>query len=371
MSDSVAIASQFSALVREEFQLCDVSAQDVVVVYSDPAASRELAAACLAAAQALGAEAALVTVPLPDTATSVDRHAVRRTQLPRFLLELAKQATFVVDVTSKGMLHSTVQHEILESGTRMLRIREPLEVLARLFPTPELRAVVERSAQILDDADHIRLYHPEGTDLRVKKGHRRIFYQYGYTAEHGHWDHWGTGLVAVAPIEESASGTLVMRAGDIIFLEATIGRYIPDRIVLTLDRGRITNIEGGADEWLLKHMLGDPTDPFARRISHIGWGCDLRASWDALERYRGRGGGGADIRSLAGGVVVAFGANSDMGGTNVTTAHVDLALAGMNMFVDNLQVVDGGRLTSTLSTEGDPPGSTGEALLTSLPTYEN
>jgi hypothetical protein len=46
--------------------------------------------------------------------------------------------------------------------------------------------------------------------------------------------------------------------------------------------------------------------------------------------------------------VIAFGANSDMGGENVTTAHVDLALAGTTMSVGGIEVVRDGMLTDAV-----------------------
>jgi len=347
VADRVQLAAQLTALARAELELCRVTAQDAVIVFTDAGASAELAAACTAAAQSLGAEAAQVGLPAVQAIEPGTGRPARRTHLPPLLLELAKRATLVVDATSRGMLHSTLQQEVLDAGTRMLRVREPAEVLARLFPTPELRGTVEASAELLDGGDRIRLAHPSGTDLVVRKGRRRTFAQYGYTAEPGRWDHWGTGLVAVPPLEETANGRLVMRPGDVIFLAATVGRYVPDEIRLTVVDGVITEIEGGSDRWVLEQMLGDPQDPASRRISHVGWGCDRRATWDALERYRG-GGGGADLRSFAGGVVVAFGANSDMGGTNATTAHVDLAFRGLTVAVDEVVAIDGGRLTEAV-----------------------
>ena len=63
----------------------------------------------------------------------------------------------------------------------------------------------------------------------------------------------------------------------------------------------------------------------ARRLSHIGWGCDPRADFNGVDLYGREGGGGADVRSVYGSVVIAFGANNDLGGTSVSSVHVDLA----------------------------------------------
>jgi 2,5-dihydroxypyridine 5,6-dioxygenase len=114
-------------------------------------------------------------------------------------------------------------------------------------------------------------------------------------------------------------------------------------VVLKVVDGMITDIDGGRDAQLLKQMLRANRDPDAGRISHVGWGGDPRADWNALTLYAGQGGGGADLRSFCGGVVIAFGSNVDMGGHNTTTFHMDLAFRAMDVELDGRQVLDRGQ----------------------------
>jgi 2,5-dihydroxypyridine 5,6-dioxygenase len=336
------VVAELTNLARAELELCRVTSDETVVVFSDTAAKPELAEALLGAAAWLGSDAALVTLPSVDAAGARPT-GMRRATVEGPFLELTKRADVVVDATRRGFLHSTIQREILSTGTRVLRVREPVEVLARLFPTPETTHLVGQSETLLSAGDALRLQSDAGTDITIRKGSRAVQGQYGFTADPGRWDHWGTSLVAVAPLEEEAEGTLVLAPDDIVFLSATVGVHVAERVVIRLAGGAITAIEGGREGHLLEELLGSGGDA-ARRISHVGWGCDARADWNALERYRGLDGGGADIRSVLGGVVLAFGANSDMGGRNATTVHIDLAFRNMSFSVDGEHVVDAGTL---------------------------
>lgn len=338
-----AVVAELTNLARAELELCRVAPDEMVVVYSDTAARPELAPALLGAASSLGGRAALLTLPSTDAAGAGPR-GMRRATVDGPLLELAKSADVVVDATRRGFLHSTIQREITSTGTRVLRVREPVDVLARLFPTAETTRLVGRSEAVLAAGDQLRLRSESGTDISIRKGSRAVQAQYGFTADRGRWDHWGTSLVAVAPLEEEAEGTLVLAPNDIVFLSATVGVHVAETVKIHVAGGAVTAIEGGRERRLLEELLRSE-DIAARRISHVGWGCDRRADWNALERYRGLDGGGADIRSFLGGVVLAFGANSDMGGENATTVHIDLAFRNMSFFVDGEQIVDEGTVT--------------------------
>lgn len=342
MTDTSLVA-ELTNLARAELELCRVAPNETVVVYTDTAARPELASAILGAASSLAGHTVLLTLPSAE-ASAGPLQGMRRATVEGPFLELAQCADVVVDATRRGFLHSTIQCDMTSHGTRVLRVREPVDVLARLFPTDETTRLVATSERVLTAGDQLRLQSGAGTDISIRKGSRTVQAQYGYTRDRGRWDHWGTSLVAVAPLEAEAEGTLVLAPNDIVFLSATVGVHVAETVQIRVAGGVVTAIEGGRERRLLEELLG-AGDVSARRISHVGWGCDRRADWNALERYRGLDGGGADIRSFLGGVVLAFGANSDMGGENVTTVHIDLAFRDMSFFVDGEQIVDEGAVT--------------------------
>ena len=336
------LLGELTVLAERELGLCGLKETEAVLVASTSDTHPLMGAALLAASQSYGAECMEVVLPAVDVAPA--RGPARRANVPKTLIKWCADVDLLVDVTARGMLHSSTQRELLATGTRILRAREPVDCLARLFPDGDTRKLVETSGEILRDADLVTLTSEHGTDLSLATADRPISLQYGYTEDPGRWDHWGTALVVTAPIEDSAEGDLVMWPGDVIFLSATVGRYVAEPVTIHLSGGGIASVEGGAEKLLIEELLVHKDDVQARHTSHVGWGCDSRADWYALERYAGQGGGGADVRSAAGCVVLAFGANTDLGGVNSTSTHVDLALRGVSVDVASARPVIAGAL---------------------------
>lgn len=333
------------SLARDELALCGIDEAQSVLVCANPESQSPIGDACLVAAQLLGAECAELLLPALSSAAGKQQVTrARRAAVAERFARWAKDVHLLVDATSRGLLHSSLQSEILSAGTRILRVREPADCLARLFPSVEVRKAVERSAAALVGTDDLVLTSRHGTEVRMSIGDRPVSMQYGYTDQPGRWDQWGTALVAAAPIETSAAGELVLWPGDILFLSATIGRYVTEPVTLFIEGGAITRVDGGPERLLVEDILLNHGGESARYPAHVGWGCDPRADWYALERYRGIGGGGADVRSVEGGVVLAFGANEDLGGANRTTAHADLAFQGMSVRADGVELVRDGKL---------------------------
>lgn len=337
MSEGTRAASQLVDLATRELQLCRLQKDETVLIYSDPDSRQEVCAALFGAASMLSDQAFEVTVPSM-------RHSdgVARSRLPQAVLELAPSIGLMIDASSHGMLHGGEITQLLGGGSRILRVREPAAALARLFPEESVTRRVGRSAELLAGSQELRFTSAAGTDLVVQRGERAVLHQCGFAANPGDWDHWGTALATFSPPEHAAEGRLVLAPGDVFFFTATTGVYVRQPIALTVREGAITAVEGGGDASLLEQHLRAGGDPEAGRISHAGWGGDPRADWNALELYAGQGGGGADLRSYCGGVVIAFGSNVDMGGRNTTHFHMDLAFRNLSVAVDGRQVLDAG-----------------------------
>jgi 2,5-dihydroxypyridine 5,6-dioxygenase len=331
------VSSEALVLFREELALCRLERTEQVLIITDPSTNPNYVAACFGAALSFGAEVVQVVVPsVEGTPAPVSKRISDRPVPYQHIINLMKQMDFVADLSSRGFLHSERQVEILSQGTRMLRVREPIECLQRLFPTLENQRCVEASANILGGGTRFHVTTSAGTDFTVDRGSAPVFKQYGYAERRGRWDHWPTALAALAPDEPTARGTIVLVPGDF-----AASRYIQAPVHLAVEGGRLTRIEGGLDAVLIRDHLARGQGTDADRISHIGWGCDRRARWDALDRYEAYHQGGAEVRSVAGGVVIAFGSNADMGGRNRTQLHLDLGIRGARFIIDGRPVVDG------------------------------
>ena len=87
------------------------------------------------------------------------------------MIEAMKQADFVVDVTTGGMLYSNEQTAILAAGTRILRVREPDDCLLRLLPSEDVQGPQpSAAASAARRRARIRVTSDDGTDLTMEQG---------------------------------------------------------------------------------------------------------------------------------------------------------------------------------------------------------
>jgi 2,5-dihydroxypyridine 5,6-dioxygenase len=222
-------------------------------------------------------------------------------------------------------------------------IVEPPDVLSRMFPRPNLRARVEAGGKRLAKADTLRVANPAGTDITYKLGQysRTPILQYGYTDEPGRWDHFPGGFVYTWPNEGEANGTIVLREGDIIF---PFKEYVRSNIHIDVKDGAIWSIRGGFDADHLKHFMDSWKDPDAYAMAHIGWGLDEMALWNAISLMNKETAIGQDGRAFYGNVLWSTGPNTDVGGSRDTPAHLDIAMRGADLFLDNEPIVLAGEV---------------------------
>jgi 2,5-dihydroxypyridine 5,6-dioxygenase len=252
----------------------------------------------------------------------------------RAAVEAMKQADMVIDLMF--LLFSPEQTEILRSGTRILLVVEPPDILARILPSPDDRRRVKAAEARLKRAGTMRIASEAGTDLRVELGQYPVLTEYGFADEPGRWDHWPSGFVATWPNEGSATGTVVLDRGDIIFPFKT---YVKTPIKLAIREGYIRAIEGDFDADYLREYMAMFQDPEGYAISHLGWGLQPKAQWAALEMYDKSQTLGMDGRAFYGNFLFSTGPNTEAGGTRSTPCHVDIPMRNCSLFLDGEPMV--------------------------------
>jgi 2,5-dihydroxypyridine 5,6-dioxygenase len=123
---------------KEVLLLSCVKPSETVCVLTGANSNDRNFRAAMRAAQELGAIVFQLHIPprLPHKAVGADRTAyvgVTPVTGNAAAIQTLKSVEFVVDLL--GLLHSPEQLEILKSGTRMLMVLEPPEVLSRIMPT--------------------------------------------------------------------------------------------------------------------------------------------------------------------------------------------------------------------------------------------
>ncbi len=330
-------------LFRQQLAASRLSSGQVCLAITDTAWDPAYAAACLEAAQALGARASLVTLeadrPVPGTSLAPCVHA-----------------DLVAYMTAHTLHYRPEIGAALDAGARVLAVMQPLSVLRRLTFDQEVKRRVTAGAALLDPARSIRISSEAGTDLVMDKTGRRALAHYGVADEPGHLDFWSAGMVQAAQLEGTLEGRLVLDGGDCCF---SLGLFIEQPTTLTFERGRVVALEGGRDAARIRAALEAGGTEAAYMAGHMAWGMDPRARWEMpLPQFADGRFSGADAEAFDGNVQIEIGSNDDVafGGRNRSTVHLGLCLRRASLWLDEAPVIVRGRFVPEALRPAGRPG---------------
>ena len=250
-------------------------------------------------------------------------------------------STMVIDCTVEGMLHAPELPRILKGGARLMMVsNEHPDVLERLVPDPDLTPKVKAGIKMLSEASAMTVRSDAGTDLKIDVTETRAAGVWGYCDRPGHVAHWPGGLVLCFPRTGNVNGTLVMDAGDV---NLTFKRYLESPITLTIEDDYVTEISGaGLDADLFREYISAWGDREAYAVSHVGWGLNPAARWDALMMYDKEQTNCTELRAIAGSFLFSTGANEFA--DRHTSCHFDYPMRNCDVLIDDVPVVERGRL---------------------------
>jgi 2,5-dihydroxypyridine 5,6-dioxygenase len=292
----------------------------------------------------LGAKPFHIVVPTPHNPHPVP---VRSTGASEAIGRLSPvvsalgRAGFVVDCTIEGLMHAPETPEILKAGARILVVsNEHPEALERLAPDEALEREVRAAAKMLRAAKRMRVTSAAGTALDIDMERASTVGVWGWTDRPGTLAHWPGGLVVSFPKASSVNGTLVLAEGDI---NLTFKRYLATPVRLTIEDDYVTRLDGdGTDAELMRRYLASWGDRGAYAVSHVGFGLNRRARYEALTMYDRRDTNGTELRAVAGNFLFSTGANEFAG--RYTAGHFDLPVMKTTIEVDGVVVVREGKV---------------------------
>jgi 2,5-dihydroxypyridine 5,6-dioxygenase len=328
----------------EVFEKCAVKHGDTAAILSETQSRQVNVQLAELALLRLGARPFHIVVPTPRNPHPVP---VRSTGASEAIGRLAPvvsalgQAGFVVDCTLEGLMHAPETPEILKAGARIMVIsNEHPEALERMRPDATLEKRVRAAAKMLRGAKQMTVTSAAGSDLAVDMEGAATVGVWGWTDRPGTLAHWPGGIVVSFPKSGTVNGTLVLDRGDI---NLTFKRYLQDRIKLTLERDYVTRIEGdGPDAEMMRGYFAAWNDKDAYAVSHVGWGMNPAARYEALSMYGQRDTNGTELRAVAGNFLFSTGANEFAG--RHTAGHFDLPVMRTTITVDDTVVVKDGAL---------------------------
>jgi 2,5-dihydroxypyridine 5,6-dioxygenase len=328
----------------QAFALCGVKRGELAAVLSETQSRPVLVHLAELALARLGARVFHVRLVTPALAAPVPVRSTGASDAIQGIepvLRSLEACSFVADLTVEGLLHAADLPRILNAGTRVLMVsNEHPEVLERCAPDASLEPRVRAGMKLLKASRSMRVASEAGTTLRIDLAGARIGGGWGFAAKPGTISHWPGGLCLAFPKAGAVNGTLVLDRGDV---NLTFKRYLETPVSLTIESDFVTRIEGaGVDAELMREHFAAWGDRNAYAVSHIGWGMNPKARWDAMAFYDKRDFNGTELRAFAGNFLYSTGANEVAG--RHTLGHFDLPLKGCTVALDDVTVVDAGRL---------------------------
>ncbi|MGJ4918385.1 peptidase M29 [Bradyrhizobium sp. HKCCYLRH2060] len=328
----------------EIFERCAVKAGDTAAILSETQSRALNVHIAELALLRMGARPFHVVVPTPRNPHPVP---VRSTGASEAIGKLGpvvtalQQAGFVVDCTIEGLMHAVETPEILKAGARILVIsNEHPEALERMRPDAALEKRVRAAAKMLRGTKRMRVTSKAGTDLDVVMEGASTVGVWGWTDRPGTLAHWPGGIVVSFPRSKSVNGTIVMAPGDI---NLTFKRYLSSPVTMTMRDDYITDLAGeGADAAMMRAYLASWGDREAYAVSHVGWGMNPGARYEALTMYDQRDTNGTELRAVPGNFLFSTGANEFAG--RYTAGHFDLPMMGTTIELDGVAVIKDGVL---------------------------
>ena len=338
------IDARWLAAFAEVLGRCGVKAGDACAVLAETQSRPVLVQLASLALQQLGARAFVLTVPSPVAAAIPVRSTGASTALAGHdaAVTSLSRCALVVDCTVEGLQHAAELPAILSGGARVLVVsNEHPEILERCLPRAEDEVTVRDAMRRLKAARRMSVSSRAGTDLRIDLSGARVGGVWGFTSKPGTLTHWPGGLALAFPAAGCVNGTLVLDRGDV---NLTFKRYLADAVRLQIVDDHVVDVIGDSpDAELMRGHFAAWGERAAYAVSHVGWGLNPRARWDAMAFYDKSDFNGTELRAFAGNFLYSTGANEAAG--RHTAGHFDLPLRACTVELDGHAVVNEGRLT--------------------------
>lgn len=301
-------------------QCADLKREDVLIV-TDAKYDKIMVEALTSATRRFGARSIVLTI---------DPDIVSAESIPRFLLAPMESANLVL-LCASFLVSQHVRETAVRAGARLISISGvDRNIAKRCFDINygELSKTTRMLAEKYESAREVTFETNSGTELSVQLRGRKAAYLDGIARIAGELSVLPAGVVAVAPLEGTAKGTIVID-GSI----AEIG-LVRSPIRCVVENGVIVDIKGGREARMLKALLSkDSSTGFC--VAEVGGGTNPKARYcgNLLE----------DERVYASGHV-GFGRNSHIGGAIKSKIHIDSTMKRPKICIDGREAVSSGRI---------------------------
>ncbi|HIE58117.1 MAG TPA: hypothetical protein EYP88_07810 [Anaerolineales bacterium] len=183
-----------------------------------------------------------------------------------------READVWIEYAVAYILHTEAYKGALEKGCRYICLTGmDVEMMVRTITQVDYPKLIELShvlGGLIAKADNIWITSPAGTDLRAVMGGRKIRYSGKLADTPGEPIMLG-GQISWCPVEDTIEGTLVFDGA--VWPPRELG-ILRSPVVLTVEKGWVTKIEGGAEAKVLERWFASIGTPNIYRIAHYSLG---------------------------------------------------------------------------------------------------
>ena len=256
--------------------------------------------------------------------------ATNGTEPPAVIATAMKAADVVLVPTIQSLSHTAARREACEAGARIATLPHVTEeILGRvmLADVAELRRRGRAVAQILSDADEVRITCPNGSDLRMSLAGRTAISDDGDLSAPGAFGNLPCGEGFISPLHTEGEGKLVV--------DGTMGSLGQPPVPSTF------TVEGGA----LTDATGDHGARFLELLRGAGEGGTLLAELGiGTNECAVLTGNLIEDEKILGTCHVAFGASAGIGGEIQVPIHEDVVVMKPTVEVGGRELILDGEL---------------------------
>ena len=256
------------------------------------------------------------------------------------LTALLKTADAWAECNNKWLLYSTAYDRAMEENERLRHLclvgADP-DLLVRFIGRIDYEVLGEfetRLADVTFAADHVRLTTPAGEDVEFDNCHEswaQAWPELGRASQPGSF--MPPGQISWAIDLESINGIIVFDGS----LNAPFARILREPVVLTVERGVITKVEGGTEAQEFDAWTRSFNHPQMRRLAHVCYGFNpgARLTGNTVEDERVWGSTQWGIGHVT--------PDTWPGGMN-GPSHCDGVCLNTSVWLDGIQFIDKGQV---------------------------
>jgi leucyl aminopeptidase (aminopeptidase T) len=241
-------------------------------------------------------------------------------------------AQVVINQSTQSLTHTAAVREAMRRGARIANLRNMTEEMMVIggirADYQQVRRVTEKLAQLLTEADAIRMTTPEGTDITMRSRGRVAIAQTGFVTKPGELSGLPDGEATLAPVEGVTEGVAVAP-----YIADSLG-LITEPFRIEIAQGRITNVTGGRQAAELRQLLTRHDEAGCNAVSQFALGTNPACR--VIPNTR-------EVSKKLGTAHFAIGDNVSLGGQSKSSLHIDFVFLCPTVHLDGSCILKDGQ----------------------------